>query len=133
MVDQQLKQFHLMGSLVLKLGASEKDGFKFQGWFLEVNHVTLVTNDYFVKNPINDSIKLYAKFDKLSYGVMFYVNDTLDKTVQVLYQESISYQLDNPLFLGWSLTANSNEVINKDYVVTKEVSLYAVFKSRQSK
>ena len=82
-----INEIDLKETIILPI--SEKDNFKFIGWYLEDKEMTSeLIVEYFTVNKDLITIKLTAKWEKEKYNVKFYDNGILLKEEVVKYNES---------------------------------------------
>ena len=106
----------------------EKEGFNFEGWYLDKNFTTPLTND----TDLKENVALYAKLSKKSYTVKFIADGQVIETVSVLYCESATApnppEIQSKVFSKWDTdfsSVKSDLVVNAIY--TENASYTASF------
>lgn len=127
--DYTTKKVPIGSEVVLE--TPTKDGYNFDGWYLEDTYENQVSSPY----TINDNIILYAKWtEKVYYVVSFITTGTAVENITVEQGESIdimptSYKA-NYNFLGWYTDETYTNKITFPYTPTESITLYAKFKSQ---
>lgn len=104
-----------------------KEGHKFLGWYKDSNF--LVPFQIGI-DTVNESITLYAKYQKNKYQVALVVDEMLYQTIEVEYESILD--LPNPVeptgydFVGWYYQVTYQNRYNNE-PVTSSFTLYAMF------
>ena len=93
----------------------EKEGFNFEGWYLDKNFTEPLTNN----SDLKENVALYAKLSKKSYSVKFVAEGQVVETLSVLYGESATApnppEVQSKIFSKWDTDFSC---VKSDLVVT---------------
>ena len=105
------------------LPISSKEGYTFNGWYLDQAYENKYTNE-----PVTDNFTLYAKFTKSAYIINFYIDDTLDQKILVNFGDTINLYTPSgdDEFIGWYLEPTFITLYEDD-IPTSDLDLYARF------
>ena len=121
-------------TLVTLPDAPVKDGYTFDGWYLDSKLTKPFTRDYYLTTTLRADAKLYAKFTEIvaapeEYTVKFIVDGEEYHSVTVLEGQSVAMPLapakDGYTFDGWFFEGGAK--LTEDYLASRDVSVYAQF------
>ncbi len=124
--------------IYLNSDVAERSGYRFAGWTEVKDSATVLESEkYYV--PTKDTV-LYAKWTKL-YTVKFALNGGAwkDDYSKESYSSGLSSEKGETVYLpgssdlsrsgyefdGWTVTKNTDPVLDYEYTVTKDITLYA--------
>lgn len=118
---------------VVDLETPTKDGYNFDGWYLENTYENQVNSPY----TITDNIVLYAKWtEKIYYVVSFITSGTAVDSITVEQGESIAVipttYKEKYNFIGWYTDEAYTNKITFPFTPTESITLYAYFESQQA-
>ena len=107
-----------------------REGYEFEGWYLDTAHTIPLTASYFVNNPIAENITVYAKWQPIVYTVIFVTNSDEEKTpLNVQHGQSLpdvdAIERTGYRFTGWFKDAELSELVVFPMVVEGDLTLYA--------
>lgn len=117
---------------VVDLETPTKDGYNFDGWYLENTYKNQVNSPY----TITDNIVLYAKWtEKIYYVVSFITSGTAVNSITVEQGESIAVipttYKEKYNFIGWYTDEAYTNKITFPFTPTQDITLYAKFELQQ--
>jgi len=107
---------------MLSLTDRKYPGYKFLGWYKETELVEGGVYDYL------EDITLYARYEKNTYSISYYVDGEIYETVDVLYDDYVKHldvEKKGYRFIGWYL--DNVRVSNGKYQYTSDITLTAKF------
>lgn len=117
-------------SVIGELPTSSKEGYEFLGWSDSKNGAINITENYIVTKDIT----LYAIFKSEAEElctVTFNVEDKEISTIKIIKNNPIGTlpipTKEGYTFIGWVELKNSTKYITQDYVITEDITLYAIF------
>jgi len=123
------------GATVTLPAAPEKNGYTFEGWFLDNGKFTKpFTPDYFLNNTLRADVKVYAKLTETvlvpeTYTVTFIVDGEEYHSATITEGQSVvvptAPEKDGHTFDGWFF--ENGEALTEGYIVTADVRVYAEF------
>ncbi len=105
----------------------EKLGYVFDGWYLDSGHLTA----FDVANPVNQSLKLYAKFTFVEYSITFNSNGgTAVASINNIAPGTVVTKPADPTkadhaFVGWYEEATFNTPFDFSTPINKDYALHA--------
>lgn len=118
----------LEGERLGKLDDIEKEGYKFYGWYQDINCTTLYDFD----NIVISDFTIYAKLEMEKYTVSFITNgDSIQKPLSVKAGAAVKAP-SNPSKLGykfsyWASDIEGREKYDFSTPVTSDITLYAFY------
>lgn len=115
-------------NFVIELPAPQRDGFIFEGWYFDEDYTEMFTAAYFKETPLEDDIKVYAKWrSEDECKISFYNGDA--KSMLIMKGEKYG-QLPVPtkngyIFGGWFTNIDFTVQVMTDDVVNGDIVLYA--------
>ena len=120
------------GNGVEKPADPEKEGFIFEGWFLDLNS----EEEYKFTTPVNDDLVLYAKWldSSTTYTVTFETNGGTNVEPKVLRVGAALGEVAEPQktcvkFAGWFLDEELTKAVDETFKVTEDTVLYASYET----
>ncbi len=107
---------------MLSLTERNYPGYKFLGWYKDTELVESGIYNYL------EDVTLYARYEKNTYSINYYVDGEIYETVDVLYNDyvkHISASKKGYRFIGWYL--DNVKVSNGNYQYTTDITLTAKF------
>ena len=122
----------------LNLDSPTRDGYTFEGWYIDSNH----SKEFNYETMPAEDLILYAKWNPISYNVVFDANGGNGTMSNQLFTYDVSQPLTKNIFtkegysfIGWSTEAYGSVVYNDEAVVfnltteAKDIILYAVWEA----
>ena len=112
-----------------------KEGYRFAGWYLDADF----KQEFNLEKFPNSNVKVYAKFDVISYNITFDLNGATgeNRVVNVNYdQDLLAIKCEGVLrgykFVGWNTKSDGTGTtysINKNLknISTEDITLYAIW------
>lgn len=111
----------------------QKQGYTFQGWFLDQTYQEKFDISYYIEHELKDSLDVYGQFVQNTYIVSFETNGGLPlKPFEgTVLNEAPTPVKENYIFLGWFFDSNLSNKASFPLVLTQNITLYAKYKENE--
>ncbi len=108
----------------------ERDGYTFEGWYVDSDLSKTLSTDYLV----DAEITLYAKWEAITYTVTFETNGGSSVNAQVINENDVASEptptMDHNTFEGWYIDDELTTAYDFTTPITADVTLYAAWSEK---
>lgn len=130
--NEVVESINLTEEGTITLPSVTKDGYRFDGWFTEVELIKEFTSS----TTVSEDIKLYAKWTEVNCKVTFVTNceEKIDE-MTVSYNSKLG-DVSLPVnagyvFKGWFIDAELTEEFDVNSKITSDITLYALWEGEE--